>query len=82
MIMKEALMNIETHLKKQNRAICKLHRPMVSYYHPELEISPRLNNEETTKYKSYIYILCWMIDLSQFDIYTTSVIISSYLTQP
>jgi hypothetical protein len=79
---KEAIKNIELILKDQGRVLRKSQQPMLSSYHPELDITPYLSPEETNFYQSQISILRWMVELGRLDIYTPVVLLSSYLTQP
>jgi hypothetical protein len=74
--MKEVIKNIELHLQKQGRKLRKSQQPMLSNYHPEIDISPYLAPEEIHFYQSQISILCWI------DILTPVALLSSYLTHP
>lgn len=77
--MKEAIKNGELQLQSFNRALPKVHQPLPSNYHPELDITPFLNEDETNRHWSYISILQWIIELSHLDIYIHTALLSSYL---
>lgn len=79
---KEALKNIETHLKKKDRKLYPVHQPMHTEYAPELDISPFLDDEDTHFYQSQVSILRWMVELGRLDLYVYVSLLSSYLCQP
>jgi hypothetical protein len=79
---KEAIMNIETHLKRYGRTLNKAKQPMVSYYRPELDITPLLQDDDINFYQSQISILRWMVELGRLDIYVNVAMLSSYFVQP
>jgi hypothetical protein len=79
---KEAIKNIELHLQAQNRSLRKSQQPMLSNYHPEIDITPYLTPDDTNFYQSQISILCWMVEFGRLDIYTPVALLSSYLTHP
>jgi hypothetical protein len=65
---KEAIRNIELHLKDQNRTLRKSNQPMPASYIPELDLTPLLQEDEITFYQSQISILQWMVELGRLDI--------------
>ncbi len=79
---KEAIRNIETYLCQHNRTLWKASQPYPSSYHPELDITPLLDEEGINFYQSQLSILRWMVELGRLDIYINVSLLSSYLTQP
>ena len=80
--MKEAIQNIEENLQSQNKALPKVNQPLPTDYHPELDISSPLNDEDTNLYQSYISILRWIFELGRLDIYVHVAFLSSHLMHP
>ena len=62
----KALPIIETRhgILKQNKA----DTPLPGSYHPELDTSPFLRDDEIELYQSYIGILCWAVELGRIDL--------------
>jgi len=60
---KEAVRNVESYLQSQDRSLQKTRQPLPSGYHPELDISPFLSEEETNQYQSFISVLRWIVEL-------------------
>jgi hypothetical protein len=56
--------------------------PMTPGYHPELDVSPLLEPDQTSYYMSLIGILHWAIELGRIDIYIDVTLLSSFLAQP
>jgi hypothetical protein len=79
---KEAIKNMEHYLLQQDRKLLQTRQPMHTDYHPELDITPYLNDDETNFFQSQISILRWMVDLGRLDIYVQVALLSSYLSQP
>jgi hypothetical protein len=79
---KEAIRNMEQHLKQNNCKLYTANQPMHSDYIPELDITPLLNDEEPNFFQSQISILRWMVELGRLDIYIQVAMLSSYLVQP
>jgi hypothetical protein len=79
---KEAIQNMETHLLKIERKLPKVKQPLPSNYHPELYITPFLDDEDVNLYQSYVSILHWIVELGRLDIYLHVALMSSYLTNP
>ncbi len=79
---KEAIKNMEAHLKTRDRKLYPVHQPMHTEYAPELDITPLLNAEETNFYQSQVSILRWMVELGRLDLYVYVAFLSSYLWQP
>jgi hypothetical protein len=79
---KEAIRNMEQHLKQNTRRLYTANQPMHSDYVPELDITPLLNNEDTNFFQSQISILRWMVELGRLDIHIQVAMLSSYLVQP
>jgi hypothetical protein len=51
-------------------------------YHPELDITPYLDDNDTNFFQSQVSILRWMVELGRLDIYVQVAMLSSYLSQP
>ena len=79
---KEAITNIERHLKDLNRKLYPTHQPMHSDYSPEVDITPFLNDKEAKLFSSQISILRWMVELGRLDIFIQVSLLSSFLVQP
>ena len=79
---KEAIKNIEMHLKTKDRKLYPVHQPMHSEYSPELDVTPFLDDDETNFYQSQVSILRWMVELGRLDLYVYVALLSSYLCQP
>lgn len=79
---KEAIKNVETHLLKTEPKLPKVKQPLPSNYHPELDITPFLDDEDVNLYQSYVSILRWIVELGRLVIYLHVALMSSYLTNP
>jgi hypothetical protein len=79
---KEAIKNMEAHLKNKDHKLYPVHQPMHTDYSPELDVSPHLSDEDINFYQSQISILRWMVELGRLDIYIHVALLSSYLCQP
>ncbi|MFN9981181.1 MAG: hypothetical protein ACK53Y_14745, partial [bacterium] len=53
---KEAIRTVENYLQPQNKSLPKARQPCPSEYHPELDITPYLQDDEISLYQSYISI--------------------------
>ena len=56
--------------------------PVISSYKPELDTSPELGPEGTTRFQQLIGILRWAVELGRVDIYLEVSIMSQYLANP
>ena len=74
---KEAIRNVELHLQKEKQSLPKV--PLPSGYHPELDITPYLDDEQTNLYQSYVSILRWFVELGRLDVYVHVAFMSSFL---
>jgi hypothetical protein len=80
---KQAIMNVEEELKRNNRRLCGcFSTPMVSGYRPELDYSPFLDDAATNYYMELIGILRWIVELGRMDIMIDVTLLSSYTMQP
>jgi len=79
---KEAIRNVENNLQRQNRKLPKVYQPLPSNYHPELDITPLLTDDEVNLYQSYVSILRWIVELGRLDIYVHVAFMSAYLSNP
>jgi hypothetical protein len=78
---KEAMKNIETFLKTQDRRLYPMSQQMHTEYSPELDVTPFLDDDMTNFFQSQISILRWMVELGCLDIYNQAAMLSSYLAQ-
>jgi hypothetical protein len=78
---KEAIRNMEQHLKQNNCKLYTANQPMHSNYVPELDVTPLLNDEETNFFQSQMSILRCMVELGRSDTYIQVAMLSSYLVQ-
>ncbi len=51
-----------------NKLYQKASSPLMGDYHPELDISPLLSDDDTLLFTSYIGILQWAVELGQIDL--------------
>ena len=51
-------------------------------YRPELDVSKKNSSELATRYMQLVGVLCWAIELGQFDIHTEVAILSQYSELP
>lgn len=79
---KEAIRNIETHLKQNVRTLKRANQCMPTAYYPKLDITPYLLDSEIQFFQSQISMLRWMVELSRLDIFINVALLSSYLTAP
>jgi hypothetical protein len=79
---KEAIRTVETYLQPQNKSLPKVRQPCPSDYHPELDFTPYLQDDEISLYQSYISILYWIVELGHLDIYVHTSLLSSYMMHP
>jgi hypothetical protein len=56
--------------------------PVENDYHPELDTSEFLDDEDTQKYQSMVGSLQWLITIGRWDIMTSVMSLSSYRAQP
>ena len=56
--------------------------PIVSTYKPELDTSPELGPELTSRYQQMVGILRWAVELGRVDIYLEVSLMSQYLASP
>jgi hypothetical protein len=80
---KEAVRLVEQELVKMDKCLPKkVPTPLSSGYHPELDVSPLLKDEEANYYQQLIGVLCWAVELGRIDIAFPIAIMSKYLVQP
>ena len=56
--------------------------PLCTGYRPEEDVSPGLDEDDTTYYQELIGVLRWAIDLGRIDIYCEVFMLSSHLALP
>ena len=66
----EAIRGVEDYLEKRGRKLSgkRVGTPLPANYHPELDVSPELMDDEATYYMSLIGILRWIVELGRIDI--------------
>ena len=57
-------------------------RPYPANYRPEIDVTPTLDEEGTTKFQQLIGILRWAIELGRVDILTEVSCLSQHLAEP
>ena len=57
-------------------------RPMANKYRPEVDVSPELNAELTSRYQQLIGMLRWAVELGRIDIHLEVSLLSSHLCMP
>jgi hypothetical protein len=60
----------------------KADTPIQTSFRPELDISPELNETESSYYQSLIGVLRWMVELGRVDICLEVSMLSSHLALP
>jgi len=60
----------------------KTSTPLSCGYHPELDVSPLIDDDETNYYQNMIGILHWAVELGRVDIHVDVAMMSRYLVQP
>ena len=60
----------------------KTSTPLSCGYHPELDVSPLLDDDETNYYQNMIGILHWAVELGRINIHVDVAMMSHYLVQP
>jgi hypothetical protein len=56
--------------------------PIVSGYHPELDLSPLLHPDQANYFQNLIGILRWVIELGRIDIHVHVSMLCSFLSNP
>jgi len=80
---KEAIRLVDQELLKMNKCLPnKVPTPLSSGYHPELDVSPLLGDEEANYYQQLIGVLRWAVELGRINIAFCTAIMSKYLVQP
>jgi hypothetical protein len=80
---KEALRNVEQTLKESGQTLSnKAETPMTTNYHPELDATPVLDDNEANYYQAQIGVLRWACELGRVDILLEVSLLSSYTAQP
>lgn len=81
---REVVKNVEVYMKLQGFVFTKkkIHIPLPTSYHPELDSTPELNEDEAAYYQSMTGILRWIVELGQIDIGYEASAISSHTALP
>ncbi len=81
--LKEALQNLDTILLAEKKRLpSKVITPLISDYHPELDVSPLLDQDHHTLYMQLIRIFWWAVELGQINIHLSEALLAQYLAQP
>ncbi len=81
--LKEALHNVEYIILQHRLQLpTKASTPLTSNYHPELDVSPYLNDAKHNLYQQLVDILCWAVELGRIDIHLPVTLMTQYLAQP
>jgi hypothetical protein len=56
--------------------------PAPPNYHPELDQSPFLNDDDTRLYQSYIGTICWAIEIGCIDLAYTASTMAKFMSAP
>ena len=79
----EAMKNIECwHEENGYKLGGKLDTPVSTSYHPEMDVSKQLSDDEANWYQSVIPVLQWAIELRRFDIMTEVSMLASQMAMP
>ena len=79
----EAIRIIELELKSRDKKLpTKTSTPLSCSYHPELDVSLLLDDDETIYYQNMIGILHWAVELGRINIHVDVAMMSHYLVQP
>ena len=64
-----AMTNVELETAQNDQCLrTKVHTPLSSGYHPELDSSPELNAQYANYYQNQISVLQWIVELGRIDI--------------
>jgi hypothetical protein len=66
-------------LAKGEKLPYKAPTPLSSEYCPEINMPPKLNEDDSRYYHSLIGVLCWIVELGRADIYVEVSMMSSHL---
>jgi len=79
----ETLRTFELELSKAGKRLKgKVSTPLSNGYHPELDVSPLLDDEQANYYMNLIGILRWTMELGRIDIHVDEALLASFLMQP
>ena len=80
---KAAINNVEETLKRKGMVLpTRADTPMMMSYHPELDESNELDENETTWFQELIGILRWSVEIGRVDILTELSLLSAYQASP
>jgi hypothetical protein len=81
---KEAIRNVETELKKQDKRLpsSRITTPIAYNYRPELDVTPLLDEDLARYYQQLIGILRWAVELGRLDLHLSVALLAQYLTAP
>ena len=80
-----AIRQVQEELVQKNLALKQFGtglRPYPANYRPEMDVTPTLDEEGTTKFQQLIGILRWAIELGRVDILTEVSCLSQHLAEP
>jgi hypothetical protein len=73
---------VEANLQKCKKGLPKVHQPLPLHYHPDLDITPLLQDDEINLYQSHVSILKGIVELGCLDVYVHVAFMSSFLASP
>lgn len=81
---RESVKNVEAYMKKKNYVFTHktISVPIPGSYHPELDGTEELDDEESSYYQSLIGILRWIVELGRIDISYEASIMASHTALP
>ena len=79
----DAVKNVMEYLKKRGEGLAaKAVTPMTSGYHPDIDITPELGEEDAAYFHSLIGVLIWIVKLGRVYINVETSMLSSHLEIP
>lgn len=80
---KNAVENVENHLRKQNKSLPKrVKSPLSVNYRPEIDTTPELDAIDASYYQSLIGILRWIVELGRIDVTCEASLMASCMALP
>ena len=78
-----AVKNVYEHLAKQGMKLpCKAPNPLTFDYHPEIDVSQELGEDDASYYQTLIGVLRWIVELGRIDIDCEVSMMSSHMALP
>jgi hypothetical protein len=78
-----AVCNMEDHFRKAGeKLLYKAPTPLSSGYCPEIDVSPKLGEDDASYFHSLVGVLWWIVKLGRVDIDVKVLMMSSHLALP